>query len=152
MQSTCILRGSTMRYALMAFTLLTAACGTDGSGTGPSPSTQINGNWQFQTTFGNQALQASCQAAGQATIQQTGAGFTGQVNGAQPVCTGAFISNPSTGTITGGQVSGGSVSFTLGPCTYSGSVASGTMSGTNRCSLTVSEIEHTFSGTWQMRR
>jgi hypothetical protein len=97
-------------------------------------------------------LQANCQAAGQAVIQQTGNRFTGQLNGAQPVCTGAFISTPASGTISGGQVSGGNVTFTTGACVYSGSFTSNAISGTNRCDLTVDETEQTFSGTWQMSR
>jgi hypothetical protein len=145
-----------MRHYLAGFTaLILAACNSADSDTGPSPSGNLSGTWQFQSTFDNQELQASCQAAGEVSIRQSGNSFTGQVIGGEGICISSVARIPIIpgGTITEGKVDGRTVSFTKAPCTYAGTVSSVSLvSGTTDCILTVSEAEDTFSGTWRMTR
>jgi hypothetical protein len=140
--------------APLAFLLITA-CGSDGDGIGPGAA-DVSGSWQFRSAFGNETVLANCQAAGEVFIQQSGSNFTGQVNGGQGVCTSSvtFVPTVPGGSIAGGRIDGSNVSYTNGPCDYTGVIAGNArrMSGGMECALTVGEAEHAFTGTWEMTR
>lgn len=146
-----------MRHLRLAVAvLLVVACG-GGSNTGPSPSVDLNGGWQFQTNISNVALQISCQATGAVTLSHSGNNFTGQITGGQGNCTGPGGSVALTpgGSITGGQVHSQQVSFNDGDCVYSGSMSGNPvnrLSGNNTCTIAYAGTNYTFTGTWQMSR
>ncbi len=141
--------------ALAAFAVLLAACG--GSSTGPSMPASIGGTWSYSANISNTQLQTSCQATGTVTINQSGSQFSGSNTG-NSVCTGpgGTSAGPAGGTISGGQVTGNSLTFVDDQgCSYSGA-ASGSptnrMSGQVTCPLSVGGTTYQFTGTWTASR
>jgi hypothetical protein len=138
-----------------------AACGDDSGGGGSPTEPQvlsIAGTWTFSDNMSNAASGISCTATGTVTISQSGTNFTGSVTATTGVCTDSFgnaIDNTGTQSLTGGQISGNSVSFQLPFCQYNGTVSgnpANAMSGTQTCTLDVGGISYQFTGTWQGSR
>lgn len=135
--------------------LLLAACG-GGDGTGTSVAS-IAGVWSTSIGVSNSQVNLSCQFTGTATLSQSGTTFNGSYSGTS-LCTGpgGSTSDPSTGVIGGGQITGSHVTFTDDDgCNYSGTITgspANRISGTVSCLFAISGQTYTFTGTWQVNR
>jgi hypothetical protein len=147
-----------MRHLLTAVVaVFVVACGGDGGSTGPSPTVDLNGTWQFQTNTSNSVLEISCQTTGTVVVNHSGNNFTGQVTGGEGTCSSpeGIIEVTPEGSLTGGQISGEQVSFNDGECVYSGRMSGNPVnriSGNNTCTIAVGGTNYTFTGTWQVSR
>ncbi len=128
-----------------------------GDGTGPQV-LNIAGLWNYSDNISSSSAGISCNSSGTATINQSGATFTGTATATSGVCTDSFgnsVPNTGASNIAGGQVSGNQVSLQTPNCQYTGTI-SGTppnqMSGTETCTIAVSGTNYTFTGPWQASR
>src|SRR4051812_25262464 len=103
--------------------MLVAACG--GDSTGPNSTANIGGNWNLSITASNAGLSLSCQGVGNVAISQNGANFTGNVTNSTQTCTGpgGTASSDMDGQLTGGQISGNSMTYSDGTCNYTGAIS-----------------------------
>ena len=137
---------------------LVAACGGDGGGTTGPQTLNISGTWTFSDNISSATAGISCNSSGNATLTQSGSNFTGTVNATTGVCTDSFggsVDNTGTQSVTGGQISGTSVSFQVPFCQLSGSVSgnpANAMSGSETCTLDIGGTSYQFTGTWQASR
>jgi hypothetical protein len=134
---------------------LVLACGGDSSG--PNTPLSISGVWQLTANISNSSLSTTCVADGQVTISQSGQNFTGQVSGSTEVCSGpgGQASGSVDGSISGGQISGNSINYSDGTCTYTGTLTGSPPNraqGNVSCSLPLQGQNFPFSGTWQISR
>lgn len=138
--------------AAVAFTL---ACG--GASTGP---VSIAGNWNLSDVVTYAQGNTSCNTAAVVTIVQSGSSFTGSVTSGTTTCSGpSGVTSTSLagGTLSAGEVSGTSVSFTDNRgCSYTGALTGNPatpLAGNVTCTLSVpSGGSQTFTGTWQFSR
>jgi len=145
--------------AIVASAFLVAGCG--GSSDSPTgPTTQnIGGTWALQGTLSNASLAVTCNVVSTVDLFQSGTNFTGQVSNSSDQCTGPGGTASSTGgedgALTGGQISGSSMSYADASCSYSGVI---TGAPTNRvhgpatCVFNINGTNYTFTGTWQLSR
>jgi hypothetical protein len=147
-----------MRFRLLAAGVtvsVLAACG--GESTGPNSTANIGGTWQVVASISNAGLQLSCTASGVVSVSESGQNFTGQVSGSSETCTGpgGSISDTIDGPLTGGQISGSSVSYSDGDCTYTGSMTGDPVNlikGPVSCTIPIQGQNYQFTGTWQISR
>ena len=92
-------------------------------------------------------------------VVQTGGSFSGNVTSGSEVCSrgGADVNIALAGaTLTAGRVSGSDVSFADStPCMYSGAAIGNPATrilGTESCTVVVSGVTFTLTGTWQATR
>jgi len=129
------------------------ACGGENPAAPAGPPARIDGDWYYGEHFSDQANQITCRDSGVISVAQAGDGFGALVvvNG---TCVGPGGSFPfsDSGAVTGGHVSGNTVTFTAPGCSYSGT-AHGTppssVSGSLSCTQTDQGVTLTLTGTWQ---
>ena len=145
-----------MKRILVFATAVLAACG-GGDSSGPSGDINVAGTWNYQANISNSGVALSCIATGTLTITQQGSQFSGQATNSTGLCTGPGGSAPfdANGPITGGTVSGNSITYTDGICTYTGN-ASGNpinkVAGTVTCNFPIQGQNIPMTGTWQISR
>lgn len=133
------------------------ACGGDGNGSPTAPRVpSIAGVWNFSETFTDQVHSISCSNQGTFNISQSGSTFTGTFS-QTGVCTGpgGSFDNSGSGNISGGQISGQTVSFQVPFCQYQGTLSGDPphrMSGTVSCSFQEAGETFNFAGNWQASR
>lgn len=141
-----------------SLSLVLAACGGGDGGTGPSGPINIAGAWSYSDNTSSSLAGISCNSAGTVVISQSGSSFTGTVQATQGVCTDSFggvIDNTGSSTVTGGQINGNQVSFQVPFCQFQGVVSGNPpnqMSGTQSCTIAISGVNVTFTGTWLASR
>ncbi len=148
-----------MKYVttLVLAAIALGACGGDG-GTSPSEIPNISGSWNFSENISEPVTATSCNSAGTAQITQSGSQFSGTINATSGVCSfadGRITDNTGTNTISGGQITGTSVSFQIPFCQLDGTISGSPpnrLSGSETCSLDVAGTTLTFTGTWQASR
>jgi hypothetical protein len=135
------------------------ACGGGGGGGGPvDPDNPLNigGTYSFSETQTDSEHDISCNNAGTLVLNQTGTNFNGTF-AQQGICTGpgGSVDNSGQGPITGGRISGRSISFEAPFCEYDGQ-ASGDpvnrLSGSLDCAIVDAGETFNFAGTWQASR
>jgi hypothetical protein len=133
-----------------------AAC-SSGDSTTPTTPADIAGTWDMAGTISNASVQTSCNFAGTVTINQAGSQATGTYS-SSTTCTGpgGTVTQPSTGNVGGGKITGNAVSFNDdGGCKYVGTVSgnpTNAMNGTVSCIIGISGTNYTFAGTWNANR
>jgi hypothetical protein len=134
--------------------VLAASCGDS---TGPNSTRDVNGNWTLAATYNSAQLQTTCTLNGSVSIAQTGTTFTGQVSGSVASCTGpgGTTSGSGDGPITGGQISGNTLSYSDVECTYTGTISgspANRVDGSVSCNVAIGGTTYPFNGTWQISR
>jgi len=129
------------------------ACGGENPAAPAGPPASIDGDWYYGETFRDAAQQISCSDTGVISVAQVGDGFGAfvVVNGNCITPAGSFPFSDS-GAVTGGHVSGNTVTFTAPGCSYSGTAQGtppATVSGTLRCTQTDQGVTITLTGTWR---
>lgn len=140
--------------AIAASGIALAACGDS---TNPPDTPDIAGTWQLEATLANTALQATCDAEGTVQITQDGESFTGQISESTLTCTApaGTITDDVDGPLTGGEISGTSLTYSDGTCDYSGEISGSPpdlVSGNAVCTVTFEGQDVPLSGTWQISR
>lgn len=138
--------------------VLSVGCGGSDGPSGPSGNTiNLDGSWSYSFNVSNSQLQTSCVGSGTLSIDQSGAQFSGSSQG-QTTCTGPSgqVTDQVSGVLTGGTISGSSISFLDDDgCQYTGSVSGNPVnraSGQASCDLAFQGQTYTFTGTWQASR
>ena len=129
------------------------ACGGENPAAPAGPPVSIDADWYYGEHFSDQAHQITCSDTGVISVTQAGDGFGALlvVNGSCASPAGSFPFSDS-GAVSGGHVSGNTVTFTAPGCSYSGTAHGAppaTVSGTLQCSQTEQGVTFTFNGTWQ---
>jgi hypothetical protein len=145
-----------MKRIVLAAAMLLAACGGDDS-TGPSGAANVAGNWVWQANVSNASFQLSCVATGSLVLQQSGAQFSGQLTNGQGTCTGPGGSAPfdPNGSLTSGTISGSTLSYSDGICTYSGQMSGSPVNqvqGNVNCTFAIEGQNIPMTGTWHVGR
>lgn len=144
-----------MRYiTVLLGSILMVACG--GDSTGPANDANVAGQWSFGETLSAPSFSLSYVGTGTVQLSQSGSQFSGTAD-EQVVVSGpnGSVNASGSGTISGGQINGNSVSFQASTCDYSGT-ASGNptnrLEGTVGCDVDVQGQTIHFTGTWQAGR
>lgn len=142
---------------LLAATFIGCGGGDGGGPTDPTTTPNIAGTWNFSATLNDTQHSISCNNSGSMNLSQNGTTFTGTFN-QQGTCSGpgGSFDNPATGSISGGQINGRSISFQVPFCQYNGTLGSGanpnTVSGGGNCTLIEQGITFNFTANWQASR
>lgn len=145
------------RLLFASFFVLLTACSGGESSTQPSGPANIAGTWNFSESKTDTEHSISCNNSGTMTINQSGSTFSGTYS-TTGSCTGpgGSIDNSGTGSISGGQINGSSISFQIDFCEYSGTMSSSdspnTMEGNGSCSFQEAGETFNFDATWQAGR
>jgi hypothetical protein len=128
-------------------------CGADGSGVGPSTSSNVTGSWNavWQSMNGPDI---SCSAdGGRLELNQSTGTFTGTYRVQRVTCNG-MSSNVSTGAVLNGTIQGNQLAFDLSDAAFhqSGSLTGDEMSGSATWTLSIAGTAHTVTGTWRAVR
>jgi hypothetical protein len=154
-----------MRSTLLLILPLFAACDVAPTGplVEPPPSYPMTGAWTMTVTFGgtfvfdgdSTTYVISCAGPATATMQQTSGALSGTVAGALDC---VFTGNPGTydvsGTVTGKRYGGGTMGWSAGRCSYTGSTPTPSAAeGGVVCDQEVpgGAVAH-VSGTWSATR
>ena len=142
---------------VVALLLLAPNCGGDSGSTGPGSTPDVTGNWTAVATYNNAQLQTTCTFNGSVSIAQSGTTFTGQVTGSVVTCVGpgGTASGNFDGPITGGQISGSTMNYSSGECTYTGTISgspANRVQGNVSCNVAIGGTTYPFNGTWQISR
>ena len=143
-----------IRCVLPFVVLLATACGDDGP-TGPDIK-QIGGTYTYSESTTDAAHNISCNSVGTLIIVQSGTNFSGTTTSTS-TCTGpgGAMDFSGAGTISGGTISGNSITFQAPFCQIQGTVSGdpvNSMSGTSTCTFQEAGETFTFNGTWQASR
>jgi hypothetical protein len=143
-----------VRLLLLAGMVLLVACGDDSSG--PDDGVDIEGTWTWSAEISNVEFELTCDASGDAIIEQSGSQFTGQIVNGTGSCSGPGGSQPfdPNGAI-GGVIDDDNVELSDDFCEYTG-VATGNpvteVDGNVTCVFPTDEEDIQMTGTWQMNR
>lgn len=133
------------------------ACGGDGDGGPAAPSVpNIAGIWNYSETLTDAVHSISCNDTGTLNILQSGSTFTGTYS-QTGVCSGpgGAIDNSGSGTVSGGQISGNSVSFFTDFCQYQGTLSGSPpnrATGGGSCTFQEAGVTFNFAISWQASR
>ena len=130
------------------------ACSGD-SPVDPGPQDDISGAWAWSESVADATSSIACADTGEMVIAQTGASFTARgiqygscrVAGVEQFFTDSFQ-------VTGGTISGTTLTFKVDPCPYNGSsnTASDGYAGSVTCQIPVENQSVNVAGAWSMRR
>ena len=137
---------------VLMFVAILVAC-SDGP---TEPEIDLSGTWQFSGSFSNAELAVSCNGSGTVTIAQSGNNLSGTAI-QEGTCNGpgGVVDNSGAGSLTGGQLTGSTVTFQWDECSYTG-VVSGSpanrMTGSTSCTIALLGQNYLFTGQWQAGR
>jgi hypothetical protein len=123
----------------------------------PNSTWSIAGLWHYNYSFSSTEAGLSCSSQGTATLHQSGANFTGTATATDTHCTDQTGTYDYTGVqqISGGQISGITVSFQMPGCRFTGTMSgspANQMRGRQTCTFASSGSEYEFAGSWQASR
>lgn len=129
-----------------------AACGSDSNG--PNATPDIAGTWAVTAAVSNSSTGVTCSLQGEASIQQSGSSFDGQLANSTAACSGpgGTTTENADGPLTNGQITGTTVSYADEACVYTGTVSgspSDSMTGSVTCQT---DDFGTLTGTWTASR
>jgi hypothetical protein len=130
-----------------------AACGSNHS-TGPSSSANVAGTWAYSATTTSSGV-ISCTVAATLTFTQTAGAstFGGSFSDGTISCTtpdGPVTETDQSGSVLNGTIHNTTVAFELGDTSYhnSGTLASGSITGTASITQTIGASTYTLNGTF----
>ena len=115
----------------------------------------VSGPWRYSATFTVPSFTTTCVEAGNLTITQSGATFSGTwttTGSCDPPR--AELTAGGSGSVSAGRITGTSIRF-MGSdaCSFEGVIAEPhRMSGTASCAFSLGAQQHTATGTWQAER
>ena len=145
---------SRRQVVLLSLAFSAAACGGDAAGPGNAP--DVEGTWTFFEVLADAAPTVSCDDEGLLALTQDGSRVSGQ--GSQTgTCTGPDgpVDNSGSGTLIGGRITGSTIAFTFGGCSYEATLIASppdSMAGTVSCDVALEQGATTLTGSWSAGR